>query len=404
MKKLDMFFITIMVILTIYIIINNINKKDIIYVFIIAILGLYLLCKNNSNEGFNTNPKTLSDIDAIKNLAAVAKDLQTEKGITIPGSLTITSNKNANGNPTTSLKTDRLLLGNKWILTGGGKDVENTDDMWLRLLGPDGTYNAGGINDGGLAMGNLWVRSRSYLNGDTTINGNVTAGNNISVTNNSNEGGRIRILNSKKTGANQTNDWSIWNMTSQYGNKLAFWRYNGDGSSPGSAMDILDNGEVNIPGNLTVQGIQIRDFIPVTISLSSGAISDQLSRERFSSLVQDSVAHSQKSVAIVTFGDGSQVNLVNSLGNRLATFGFDKTYSVRITHDYRWYHIISMTVPPGRMVKVFGWTKLLKKFTAGRYNETLPLDSNARAHVIWIGDAENDNHIPDSYKPNANTF
>jgi hypothetical protein len=41
-------------------------------------------------------------------------------------------------------------------------------------------------------------------------------------------------------------------MTGGYGNKLSFWRYNGDGKNAGSALDIFDNGTVNIGGELKV--------------------------------------------------------------------------------------------------------------------------------------------------------
>jgi hypothetical protein len=87
-----------------------------------------------------------------------------------------------------------------------------------------------------------------------TVSGNlstniINASDNINVSNKTNEGGRIRILNALKNGkADQTSDWSIWNMTGGYGNKLSFWRYNGDGKNAGPALDIFDNGTVTING------------------------------------------------------------------------------------------------------------------------------------------------------------
>jgi hypothetical protein len=103
----------------------------------------------------------------------------------------------------------------------------------------------------------------SSLNNDVaglTIPGNLTtkvinASDNINVSNKSNEGGRVRILNELKNGkAGQTNDWSIWNMTGDYGNKLSFWRYNGDGTNAGPALDIFDNGNTDIKGNANIDG------------------------------------------------------------------------------------------------------------------------------------------------------
>ena len=80
------------------------------------------------------------------------------------------------------------------------------------------------------------------------ISGQISALDNINVSNRTNEGGRLRILNGLKNGqAGQTSDWSIWNMTGQYGNKLAFWRYNGNGENAGPALELQDDGTVNIP-------------------------------------------------------------------------------------------------------------------------------------------------------------
>ena len=167
-----MFFVTIIVILTIYIIINNINKKDIVYVFIIGILGLYLLCKNNnSNEGFAVDPKSLSDIDAIKNLAAVAKDLQTVNGITLPGSLTIKDNE---------LKLNGL---------GGAGQLRMIYDKYAAIIRNDGgalylplLTNKDNINGSwndlrplyiDLASGKIFSNNGQQFSGGTTINGNT---------------------------------------------------------------------------------------------------------------------------------------------------------------------------------------------------------------------------------------
>jgi len=59
-----------------------------IFLIILVILILYVIynCFNN-NEGFAVDPKSLTEIDAIKNLAFVAQELQTVKGLTLPGDL-----------------------------------------------------------------------------------------------------------------------------------------------------------------------------------------------------------------------------------------------------------------------------------------------------------------------------
>lgn len=61
------------------------------------------------------------------------------------------------------IKTQKLQLGDKWLLSGVGDVAGN--DGWLRLLDKNGSDYYGG-----LAMGNLWVRDNSYLNGNTYTN------------------------------------------------------------------------------------------------------------------------------------------------------------------------------------------------------------------------------------------
>ena len=102
------------------------------------------------------------------------------------------------------------------------------------------------------------------------VNGNIRGQGDISVENNTAEGGRLRVINTSKTG-NTTFDWSIWNMTGVYGNGLSFWRYYGNGTNAGSAMFLADSGNVgigtsspnatlavsgtaNVSGNVTVGG------------------------------------------------------------------------------------------------------------------------------------------------------
>ena len=108
--------------------------------------------------------------------------------------------------------------------------------------------------------------------GNLNVTGSVALSDNVSVTNNTNEGGRVRILNSKKAGPNQTIDWSIWNMTGGYGDKLSFWRYNGNGVNAGPAMDIFDNGNVNIGGNLTTGGNITSSAVTAASSVVTGNI------------------------------------------------------------------------------------------------------------------------------------
>jgi hypothetical protein len=120
-----------------------------------------------------------------------------------------------------------------------GMSDTNKANRRVHMWAEGGTTHEGPINVNG------------PINLSSTVSGNCT----ISVNSDRNEGGRISIRNGWKGAAGKTKDWSIWNMTGPYGNKLSFWRYNGDGANVGPALDIYDDGNVNVPGgSLGVSG------------------------------------------------------------------------------------------------------------------------------------------------------
>jgi hypothetical protein len=226
---------------------------------IIIIIGivLYFVYKSCSiKEGFGdaVTMDAVDDNNAINILAKIAKDLQEGGGLKVKGNLIVDGNiRNSNPDIVKGPDPNRYIFHTPndarkgmWIVPA--KDDAASDWLWGAglNLNRNGNHNLGG----NLTTGNI-------------ASNVVTANDNISVNNGTNEGGRIRILNSLKNGkAGHTNDWSIWNMTGGYGNKLAFWRYNGDGTNPGPAMSINDNGLVEIPGNLVVRG-SIADTVNV---------------------------------------------------------------------------------------------------------------------------------------------
>ena len=173
----------------------------------------------------------MADVEAIRNLSNVATKLQAG-GLTVPGTMTLTGNMLINN----SDQQDKLIV----YKNGDTKppylfyNKQGTTGLWT---GDSATWS---IDETGKISAN-----------DITTRGPVSAQADISVSNKTNEGGRIRILNELKSGkADITNDWSIWNMTGNYGNKLAFWRYNGDGKNAGPVLELLDDGTVNVTNTL----------------------------------------------------------------------------------------------------------------------------------------------------------
>ena len=150
----------------------------------------------------------------------------------------------------------QMKISRQGMLFGGpNADREtNSGQISAGLHIPNSLNIVGMSNDKGSASRriDMWAEGGLNVYGNLSTKA-IKASDNINVSNKTNEGGRIRILNELKNGqADQTNDWSIWNMTGQYGNKLSFWRYNGDGKNAGPVLDLYDNGEVAVTGKFKV--------------------------------------------------------------------------------------------------------------------------------------------------------
>ncbi len=248
-------------------------KIDLVFLIVLGIVVAYLFVLHRvetmadvgSLEQIKEAVKQvyLADVEAIRNLSNVATKLQAE-GLTVPGNLK-TNIISSTDNISVSNKTNeggRLRILNE--LKSGKADHTNDWSIW-NMTGPYGNklsfwrYNGDGKNAGST----LDLMDDGNINIPGNLKTNIISStDNISVSNKTNEGGRLRILNELKSGkADQTNDWSIWNMTGPYGNKLSFWRYNGDGKNAGPALDLTDDGTVVIPGNLKVGSTVITEDI-----------------------------------------------------------------------------------------------------------------------------------------------
>lgn len=104
-----------------------------IIILIIGVIIFIIILQKFNNAIYVEH---LTNDEAVKNLASLYNT----------GNLTAT-NLTATGN----LKSPKIQLGDKWVLSGvAGTDGNN--DTWLRLLDPNGQYA------GGLAVGQLWLR------------------------------------------------------------------------------------------------------------------------------------------------------------------------------------------------------------------------------------------------------
>ncbi|ARF10075.1 hypothetical protein Indivirus_12_3 [Indivirus ILV1] len=114
---------------------------------------------------------TSTSDEAIQNIASLYnKDQMTIGNLTATGTTTLNNVTASNGNIDT-IKTGKLLLGNKWILTGTGKDTQGYDDNWLRFIDTNGKYY-GGVAAGTFYDASMGMTIKQYI--DTTAN-NINA-------------------------------------------------------------------------------------------------------------------------------------------------------------------------------------------------------------------------------------
>ena len=138
---------------------NNLTLFVIISIFVIICLSkIYIVyCKNNLEH------LTANSDEAIQNLASLYNTDQ----LTI-GKINATGKVESEQIQSKFIKTDRLQLGDKWILTGSGKDAAGVDDTWLRFMNPGQTKEPAG---GGIAVGTIYDYSMA-----NTIKGYIDGG------------------------------------------------------------------------------------------------------------------------------------------------------------------------------------------------------------------------------------
>ena len=137
---------------------NKLTLFVIISIFVIICLSkIYIVyCKNKLEH------LTVNSDEAIQNLASLYNTDQ----LTI-GKINATGKVESEQIQSKFIKTDRLQLGDKWILTGSGKDAAGVDDTWLRFMNPGQTKEPAG---GGIAVGTIYDYSMA-----NTIKGYVDA-------------------------------------------------------------------------------------------------------------------------------------------------------------------------------------------------------------------------------------
>jgi len=252
---------------------------DKIYLIIFAIVIVYIIykCFNSTEsseyseyENFATDPKSLTDIDALNNLALIAQKLQTVDGLTLPGSMNVSGDLSVAGNvgitksnaggltnyiKNTSSDTKAYTLNGCQNDTGSGL---------VMFLNSSKRPDDGGVNVGTVRndAGSLRLQSNSQkginIDGNGAINidsGIITNGttNNgwISGSFGQTTGDRIVVGNLSNIatvgGHNQPMD--AWSDLQIEGNNVII-----KGTDVTIQGNAIIKGNVHITGNLTVDG------------------------------------------------------------------------------------------------------------------------------------------------------
>jgi hypothetical protein len=147
----------------------------------------------------------------------------------------------------TDVEAIRLLSNFAIQLSQGGSIISNNFNV-------DGNI----IVDNNLVMDSSIANQSNITAGGTITAGNtITAGGILTASNNTNQGGKISIINSLKNTELVTKEWAIFNMKGENQNKLCFYRYNGTGIDKGALINLYDNGTVEIQGPLTVKTLDM---------------------------------------------------------------------------------------------------------------------------------------------------
>ena len=151
--------------------------------------------------------------------------------------------------------------------------------------------------------------------------------------------------------------------------------------------NILAYNNIQFNGSLLFNQINSRDYTPIVITF------DGKHNVSYDMGVILTIPH--KTLAILTFNNDSAKSKHTMLHNRLDSLGFKSTKSnpyIRYINDYREWRSLTLSVPPSKQVKFFGWSGESITYGPGYYEVTLEFGP----HMIWAGWDECAGHFTDS--------
>jgi hypothetical protein len=335
----------------------------------------------------------LADVESIRNLSAVAKKLQADDGFIAPAHMSIRGKLNIN-----SPSDAKSLPANVCL------SVDNATETTIRLkTKADDAKNINLTNnDGNLTMGN--AKGADLLNikadGNVAIKQDLTTGSLTSSTIKAPGPMRIESTAITTTGSLTTGNLAPASLTTSgdiNGNNI-------------SAQNIRALNNFAFNGDLFCRynniDINTRDYTPVILTFDARNIDNH---NHFSTNDRIFVLQ-QQSVALCLWGEGGDNDRfwwINSRMNKqhgYADGNFPGGYYRYCRYAYYKTSLVSwrgivVSVPAGKICKIYGDKGQLITLTPGYHQITLPWDP----YLVWAGIADNRNHLPDNMNINAKT-
>jgi hypothetical protein len=311
----------------------------------------------------------LADVESIRNLSAVAKKLHEDGALVTPTNMSIRGKLNVN-----SPGDAKALPANVCL------SVDNATETTIRLkTKADDAKNINLTNnDGNLTMGN--AKGADLLN--IKADGNVAIKQDLTT-------GSLTSSTIKAPGPMKIESTAITTTGSLTTGALVAASLTTSGDVKGNIITgehARINGNLHFNGGLFFNNMNTRDYTPIVIN--------------FAPHHNMQLVVNHQSFVCLTWGDADALNRRDKCINRLKTFTlFESTIkltgSVININDYREVRDLIISVPPGKLVKIFGNQGPSSGFETlgpGYHQKTLSF----RPHLIWAGFTENKHHFPDN--------
>jgi hypothetical protein len=342
----------------------------IIFNILLVIIIIYIFFTNVENLE-NTGPTDqikeavkqvyLADVESIRNLSAVAKKLQEDGGLVTPANMSIRGKLNIGSTSNVKDLSANIALS-----------VENATDTSIRLkTKADDTKNCSLTNnDGNFKMGNA--------KGDDLLNiksdGNVAIKNGLTTDS--------LTTGSLTTGSLTTTGDITGKNISMNGNVVA--------SGSLTSNTIVATTSITTPNLIVdrIRGINMTDYIPIVINFCGPTDSDN-------SLINKTFIFPNPSCVFYTLDNSTIQTSMKLVRERLGRIGRKEWSNCRNAgagHNLTTYTNLTVSIPPGKQIKIFGWAdKKMEKYPPGYYEISLSFSP----HVIWAGLDAYAGDIPD---------